>query len=150
MFDGAAAAVDTVVMDDPDAPGAPAIGRATTVDEIADAEELTMQILVLGEWHRRTPDLKETACGVPVRMVETPMRPEVLSERATATSPAGRMCRECFTPHELKRACANDNEAIKAEDEAAQKWLDEAPQRAQAREARREERARRNTNRGDR
>lgn len=139
MFDGAAAVADTLVVDDPDAEAAPAIGRVATA-------ELTMQILVLGQWHRRTPDLNETACGVPVRLVETPMRREVLTFRAVQGQPAADLCPECFTAHEARRAIENDLEALKAEETADQKWLDEAPQRAAARE----QRARRNTNRGDR
>jgi hypothetical protein len=138
MFD-AAAAIDTLVVDDPDATPAPTFGRVATA-------ELTMQILVLGQWHRRTPDLAETSCGVPVRMVETPMRREVLTFRASQGQPAADMCPDCFTPHEIKRAIEVDLAALKAEEAAADKWLGEAPQRADEREAR----ARRNTNRGDR
>jgi hypothetical protein len=148
MFDGVAAVVETLVVDDPDAATAAAIGRVTTA-------ELTMQILVLGQWHRRTPDLAETSCGVPVRMVETPMRREVLTFRATQGQPPGDLCPECFTGHEIKRAIEHDLTLLKAEEAAAQKWMDEAPQRADEREQREAQalaaraRARRNTNRGD-
>lgn len=140
MFDAsAAAAVDTLVVDDPDATPTPSFGRVTTA-------ELTMQILVMGQWHRRTPDLEESSCGVPVRMVETPMRREALTFRASQGSPAADLCPLCFTAHEIKRAIENDMRSLKAEQAETQKWLDEAPARADERDAR----ARRNTNRGDR
>lgn len=76
------------VMDDPDEPTTIAISRVST-------EDLTMQINVMGLWHRRTPDLKTTACGVPFHSQFSPSRREEL---------CGVMCPECFTAHELRLA----------------------------------------------
>lgn len=130
MFD-AAHAYDTIVIDDPDEQPMPIVGRVATA-------ELTMQIQVLGQWHRRTPDLAETACGVPVRMVETPMRREVLTHRD------GQLCDTCFTPHERHKATRADLEAQRAAEDDDRRWHAEIERRARAREAR----ARRNTNGG--
>lgn len=116
MFD-AATAFDTIVVDDPDEPATvPVIARVTTA-------ELTMQIQVLGQWHRRTPDLAETACGVPVRLVETPTRREQL------TCADGGLCGTCFTPHEIDRARRNDEEAERRRIEEDERWFAEAEQR---------------------
>ena len=141
MLDAASAlAYDTEVVDDPDAPSpfglftpasapsSPAIGRVPT-------EELTMQVLVLGQWHRRTPDLAETACGVPVRLVETPPRREVL------TYQGGDLCETCFTPHERARARRADLEAQAAAEAEDRRWHEQADQRAT-------DRARRHTTKG--
>lgn len=143
MLDAASAALafDTTVVDDPDAPRpfrlfppapepspAPATGRVPT-------EELTMQVLVLGQWHRRTPDLAETACGVPVRLVETPPRREVL------TYQGGDLCETCFTPHERARARRADLEAQAAAEAEDRRWHEQADQRAT-------DRARRHTTKG--
>lgn len=57
--------------------------------------ELTMHVQHEGEWHRRTPDLKTTACGEYFHSEFCPTRREEL------THP---MCRTCFTPHELAMA----------------------------------------------
>lgn len=143
MFDGAAAAVvETVVVDDPDAPDvhdvdAIAIPRVTTA-------ELTMHVHVLGQWHRQTPDLVETSCGVPFDTMFTSKRREVLTERETNGAPAGRLCPLCFTSHEIRRAIAADLAALKAEEEAAE--LRETRAAFPTATAR----YRRNTNRGDR
>lgn len=54
-----------------------------------------MQINVLGRWHRRTPDLATTACGVPYHSQFAAARREELCHP---------LCRECFTQHELRLA----------------------------------------------
>ncbi len=51
-----------------------------------------MQIYVNGAWHRRTPDLKTTACGEVFHSQFAKARPE---------SCVGEMCRVCFTAYEL-------------------------------------------------
>ncbi len=122
--------IDTRVIDDPDAPPharlfpKPALPRVST-------EELTMQVLVDGQWHRRIPDpVHETSCGVPFRLVETPPRREVLTYRD------GDLCETCFTPHERARARRLDLEAQTAAEEEDRRWHQEAEQRADARERR--------------
>ncbi len=59
--------------------------------------ELIMHCNVLGEWHRRTPDLLTTACGESFHSQFTPLRREVL------THP---LCAECFTLFEIDLADA--------------------------------------------
>lgn len=148
MFDGAAAVVDTVVVDDPDAStGTPDVPDAAPITRPrVTTVELTMHAFVLGQWHKQTPDLAETSCGVPIETMITLKRREVLTERAVGELPGGPLCPLCFTGHEIRRALEHDLAARKRDDDATQKWLDEAPQRAKERE----QRARRNTNRGDR
>lgn len=68
--------------------------------------ELTMQVYVDGAYHRRTPDLATTACGLPVHSEFTNARREEL------THPLSREC-GCFTPFELSKA--DDTEAKKFE-----------------------------------
>lgn len=80
--------LDTLVIDDPDVLR-PVVARTRTDGA------LTMQVLTLGTWHRRTPDLSHTACGVPIPTQFSPLRREALSEP---------LCSECFTPYERKRA----------------------------------------------
>ena len=58
---------------------------------------LTMQVLTMGVWHRRTPDLSHTACGVPIQTQFSPLRREELSDP---------LCPECFTTYEHQRAAA--------------------------------------------
>jgi hypothetical protein len=89
---------DTLVVDEPDAPIA--IGRVSTGD-------LTMQVRIAnaGGWHRRTPDLSETACGVPFHSEFGNLRREQL------TMEDGGLCAECHTGHELMRAAQNDRAA---------------------------------------
>jgi hypothetical protein len=53
--------------------------------------ELTVQILTGGCWHRRTPDLRTTACGQTFHAQFTPTRLE---------SHVGPLCTECFTAYE--------------------------------------------------
>lgn len=98
-------ALDTEVIDDPETPEMPriAIGRVVTA-------ELTMQVLLLGNWHRRLPDADETSCGVPFRVMTTPPRREVLTHRD------GPLCLDCFTGHEMRKAESNDRAAIERED----------------------------------
>lgn len=115
---------DTEVIDEPE-PARPAIGRVPTGDLVA-------QVLVLGQWHRRTPDLLETACGVPVPVMTSPTRREVLSYCE------GDLCGECFTGHERARARRNDLEQTRIAEEEDRKWLAEASDRAR-------QRAKRNT-----
>lgn len=54
--------------------------------------ELTMQVAVLGRWHRRTPDLSATACGILYHSQFAPTRREEL---------CGALCSDCFTKFEL-------------------------------------------------
>ena len=75
---------ETFVIDDPDLEP-PAVGRVATA-------ELTMQVLILGRYHRRTPDLSHTACGIPFHSEFTPPRREQYG---------GTLCPECFTTFEL-------------------------------------------------
>jgi hypothetical protein len=58
-------------------------------------EELTMQVNVSGAWHRRTPDLKTTACGEAFHAQFAAVRREALH---------GALCRVCFTSYELGQA----------------------------------------------
>ncbi len=51
-----------------------------------------MQVLIEGAHHRRTPDLKHTACGELIQTQYSPLRREELS---------GRLCPKCFTTFEL-------------------------------------------------
>lgn len=71
-----------------------AIGRAST-------EDLVAQVNVMGKWHRRTPDLKETACGVPYHSQFAPTRREELCNP---------LCNDCFTAHEQSIANIRDIE----------------------------------------
>lgn len=83
-----------------------------------------MQVQVLGQWHRRTPDLKETACGVPYHGEFCRTRREVL------TLADGDMCEQCFTPHEMLRAMQADAEALNAADAEEKRLDEEAAKRA--------------------
>jgi hypothetical protein len=57
--------------------------------------ELTMQVHHDdGAWHRRTPDLSMTACGMPLYRLGQALRVE------TYAGPQP-LCRTCFTPFEL-------------------------------------------------
>ncbi len=121
---------ETIILDDPDADRPTiAIGRVATV-------ELTMQVHVFGEWHRRTPDLRETACGVPIRPGEEILRREILTEDGAPGWPAGLLCRVCFTAHETQKARKADHATREAVVAEAQRWLDEAPQRVEKMERR--------------
>lgn len=82
---------ETLVVDDPDSP-------AALVD---DEEEVMRHVHVLGLWHRRTPDLRTTACGVP-------FNGERALTRAAELFKAHLMCRDCFTPYEIERAAKAD------------------------------------------
>ena len=64
-------------------------------------EDLVAQVNVLGAWHRRTPDLKTTACGVPYHSQFAPVRREELCNP---------LCHQCFTSHELSIANVRDIE----------------------------------------
>jgi hypothetical protein len=134
-------AEDTEVIDDPEAPPhrrlfppatpRPVVGRVPT-------EELTMQVLVKGEWHRRMPEpVFETSCGQLFRFTETSTRREVLTYRD------GKLCEICFTPHERHRARQLDLEAERAAEAEDKRWLENAGQRSAERERGRLERERR-------
>lgn len=60
-------------------------------------EELEMQVLAGGTWHRRMPDLGHTACGQRIASQFSPLRRHDLSEP---------LCSGCFTPFELQTAKA--------------------------------------------
>lgn len=122
-------AFDKVVADDPDDPGsiAPSVEVAQVARGRVPTAELTMQVLTEGFWHRRTPDLTETACGLPLRMVTTPPRREELTLRH------GKLCELCFTEHERAKAYRLDREAEEAAAAEDQRWLDGAPLRAEQR-----------------
>ncbi len=77
---------DTFVVDVDDRPSQ----RACT-------EDLTMQVLHAGAWHRRTPDLATTACGDAIHGQFTPTRREDLKH------PLSKHC-GCFTSFELSKA----------------------------------------------
>ena len=94
MFD-AAPILDTYVTDDPDAERTETI----SIPRVATAE-LTMQVAVLGVWHRRTPDLSSTACGILYHSQFAPTRREELCNP---------LCHECFTKHERSMADARDD-----------------------------------------
>lgn len=114
---------DTIVVD-PDEILRPAL---LSMPEIAiprvPTAELTVQVNVMGQWHRRTPDLKETACGVPYHGEFYATRREVLSHRD------GELCDVCFTPHEILRGIQADAEALAAEEEAQRKRDAEAAEK---------------------
>jgi hypothetical protein len=73
--------VDTLVVDDPDIQ--PVRRRSQT--------ELTMQVLMGGVWHRRKPNLANTACGQPIASQFCPLRREALADP---------LCGTCFTESE--------------------------------------------------
>lgn len=81
-------AFDTFVIDDPDDPAWPSVSRTRTEDE-------DMQVLVMGQYHRRLPDLSGTACGIPYHSQFCPTRRNELT---------GDLCGICFTDHELLNA----------------------------------------------
>lgn len=54
-----------------------------------------MQVLIDGEYHRRTPDLAHTACGRDIPTQFAPLRREALE---------GQLCDICFTSFECQRA----------------------------------------------
>jgi hypothetical protein len=122
MFDAAHAYETTVVIDDPDAEPTPAIaiGRVKTA-------ELTMQVQVDGAWHRRTPDLRETACGEPIHSEFAATRREVL------TMEGGGLCETCHTPHEIRRAAENDAAAVEATAEEERKRAEKDAERSKRR-----------------
>jgi hypothetical protein len=60
------------------------------------SSELTMQVRHDdGKWHRRMPDLSETACGLPLYRLGQQLRIESLAEN---------LCEECFTKRERERS----------------------------------------------
>lgn len=85
---------DTFVIDDPDAP------QASTADE----DEHMRHVQVMGVWHRRTPDLRTTACGIPYHSQFCPTREAKLEDAEHMCSgPEG-----CFTNHEVRKAVEAD------------------------------------------
>lgn len=85
------------------------------IDDAPDFEVL-VQAIVMGEVHRTIPGEHETSCGVPFRLATTPTRREQLTLRG------GKLCRDCFTTHELEKARLNDERA--AAKEAAEEALE--------------------------
>lgn len=61
-------------------------------------KELTMQVLVDGKYHRRTPDLATTSCGRHTLHSEF-----TVTRREELRHPLSRDC-GCFTPFELAKA----------------------------------------------
>jgi hypothetical protein len=82
-------------------------------------EELTMQVYVEGRWHRRTPDLKTTACGKPYHAQFCNPRRESYQGDICRGDEDGRNA--CFTPYELAL-----NDQVTA-DEHAQEAADRKP-----------------------
>lgn len=73
----------------------------TIVVDVDELDEVTVQVLHEGEWHRRDPDLRSTACGLPLRHSGfASVRPLELSHR---DAPLARAC-GCHTKHELAKA----------------------------------------------
>jgi hypothetical protein len=60
-------------------------------------EDLTMQVMHGGVWHRRLPDMSATACGTGYHSQFAPARREALKHP---------LCQGCFTAFELARADA--------------------------------------------
>ncbi len=129
MYD-VAQSLETIVWDDPDDQTTTpiAIGRVSTGD-------LTVQVFVLAQWHRRTPDLGETACGVPIPRGSA-IRRESLTERAVDDRPKGRLCCECFTAYERTQAAKADQDAADKEQADWDQWLADASKRTEQREKR--------------
>lgn len=73
---------------DDDAEQYPSLPRVATA-------ELTMHVMVDGEWHRRLPDLSATSCDKPYNAQFCPPRREELT---------GPLCATCFTPTERAKA----------------------------------------------
>lgn len=86
---------DTEVVDEPSPPIA--IGREPT-------EDLTMQVFLVGQWHRKMADINETAC-------EVPFTNSFRTRREQLTHADGGLCSFCFTPRERRRASENDKRA---------------------------------------
>lgn len=96
---------DTEVIEEPEPPIA--IGRVST-------EDLTVQVFLLGEWHRKIVDLNETSC-------EVPFHPREKTRREQLTHSEGRLCGVCFTPRELRRATENDNRTAEEDERRRQR-----------------------------
>lgn len=75
-----ALALDTHVIDDPDAPG---------------SELPVVHVLIDGERHRRLPTLSHTSCALEILSQFYKVLPEELT---------GRLCPLCFTPFERSQA----------------------------------------------
>ncbi len=134
MHDAIATSFDTIVFDDPDIPDAlPTVARSRV-----STAELTMHVLVLSQWHRRTPDLRETACGVATPLGSM-LRREALTEMTVDDRPAGKLCLDCFTPHERVRAAKADQDARDKSEAEHEQWLAESDVRVQERNKRHDE-----------
>lgn len=79
---------DTYVLDVDDYRQTPSLPRVAT-------EELEMQVYVEGAWHRRMPDLSETACELRIDSQRSPVRRNELR---------GDLCPICHTAAEMERA----------------------------------------------
>lgn len=87
----------------PDAYVVDADDRSPTRSRTA-TEELTVHVQVIGTWHRRTPDIASTACGIQYHGQFGALRREEL---------VGRLCGDCFTPFEMTRAAAANRDLEK-------------------------------------
>lgn len=128
MFDAVSAyyeAFDVVLEDARDQQPDPAAQPA-----VDDEEEVVVQVLVLGQWHRTIPSHDTTSCAVPFRFSLHTKRHEALTCREHRGAPAAPMCPLCFTPHEIELAKAADAKAAADEEQSWQDWLSDAPRRA--------------------
>lgn len=103
--------------------------RPTIAVSRTPTEEMTMQVYVQAEWHRRTPDGMNCACGprIPTDMLF--IRREILSEREIDGRPSGKLCVECFTAFERWRASEYDKQAREDERRQVEEWEADARRR---------------------
>jgi hypothetical protein len=88
--------LDTVIVD-VDEPSRPRVA----------SEELTVQVMTGGTWHRRRRDLAMTACGLTYHSQFAPVRRE---------NDAGPLCVKCHTDYELaqsEKLAKTDNEGTR-------------------------------------
>lgn len=119
MHDQLATYVPDTEVVDVEGPAPIAIGRVST-------EDLVAHIIVMGQRHRRTPDLSETACGVPIHSeYVVPLREQLTcKDGGLCTGEGG-----CFTAHEVRRARENDAAADAAAEADEQKRRRESEER---------------------
>lgn len=87
--------IDTLVIDDPDATG--------------ELDEERMHVLIEGFYHRRTPSLAHSACGIPIATMTAPLRRIERLEHP--------LCRRgCFSAFELAIADEVERRARAAAD----------------------------------
>lgn len=98
---------DTEIADVDDTPPI-AMGRVAT-------EDLTVQVWLFGQWHRKMADADETACEVPFHLAGTRTRREQL------THADGLLCGGCFTVRELRKASENDKRSADEEERRRQR-----------------------------